>query len=184
MAKEVKMTIEKAPIDIDGKLEQRQKLAEMLEKKLIDFKNEIETKCYLIEGKTQTAKDILEFITVKAKWSFTEAMGVIEVIKQLESSIKELESGKRKELMLNAVGLEATYYFMSKETGVGLSEAKHFFNNLIKPVSEALNRAKIDRDKRDQMERDLASIQAAIDTGAISEVEEKFLLEIEAEHAV
>jgi len=181
MAKETKLTVEKSPVNVDGKLEQRLKLAELLEKKLTDFKNEMETKTYLVEGKSTIANLLHEFVTNKAKWSFTEAMGVIEIARQLETAKKDLESGKRKELMLDTVALEATYYFLSKETGVGLAEANEFFTKMVKPVSEALSRAKQDRDKRDQMERDLGTVQSAIDTGSVSEMEEQMLLEIEAE---
>jgi hypothetical protein len=177
------VTIEKAPIDVDGKLEQRKQLAENLEAKLNNFKKELEGKTYLVEGKEETAKTLLDFVTSSAKWSFSESMGVIEVAKQLEAAVKDLSTGKRKELMLDIVALEALYYFVSKETGVGLESATTFFNQVIKPISSALSRAKMDRDKRDQMEKDLALILSAIDQGAISEMEEKLLAEIEAETA-
>lgn len=180
MAK-TKLTIEKAPIDVDGKLEQRKKLADNLEKKLENFRSELETKTYLIEGQASTAEFLLKFVKNSAKWSFSESMGVIEIARQLEAAIKDLKSGKRKELMLTTVGLEAIYYFLSKETGVGLDTAAILFNQAIKPVSEALSRAKMDRDKKDQMEKDLGSVQSAIDQGAISEVEEALLAEIEEE---
>ena len=42
MTKEATLTIEKAPVDIDGKLEQRQQLAADLEKRLNDFRTELE----------------------------------------------------------------------------------------------------------------------------------------------
>ena len=58
MAKQGKvtaMTVEKTktPIDVDGKLEQRQKLAEDLKKKLADFEKELETRQYLVEGQLE-----------------------------------------------------------------------------------------------------------------------------------
>jgi hypothetical protein len=181
MTKEATLTIEKAPVDIDGKLEQRQKLAADLEKKLNDFRAELETKTYLVEGQIVTAKAIHDFITNDAKWNFSESMGIIETRKQLDVIIKDLETGKRKEIMLSTLALEAIYYFLSKETGVGLSSALHYFNTILKPVTDSLSRAKQDKEKKDQLERDLGQVQNAIDQGAVSEYEDQLIAEIAAE---
>jgi K+-sensing histidine kinase KdpD len=118
--KTAKLTIEKTPVDVDGKLEMRQKLAADLEKKLIDFRAELENKQYLVEGQLTTAEGLHDFITNFAKWSFSESMGIIEAAKQLEVCVKDLKTGKRKELMLPNLTIEAIYYFVSKETGTGL----------------------------------------------------------------
>jgi len=177
-----KLKIEKvSDAGVDGKLEQRKHLAEQLEKKLTKFKEELENKSYLVEGKIGTAKKLHEYITQEANWSFSESMGVIEAAKQLQKGIEDLEKGRSKELMLSNLVLEAVFYFLSKKTGTGLNSAVEFFNNLLKPVSEALNRAKLDKETRDQMERDLATVQNAIDMGAVSEMEEKLLEEIKNE---
>ena len=126
------------------------------------------------------AKALKDFISYKAEWKFSESMGVIETAKQLTDVIKDLETGKRKEVMLSHLALEAIYYFMSKETGKGLESAQFYFN-LLKPVTDALSRAKMDKDKKDQMVKDLGTVQDAIERGAVSEMEESMLLEIEAE---
>jgi hypothetical protein len=177
------LKIEKGPVDVDGKLEQRQQLAKALEEKLNKFRQELETKTYLVEGGLLTAKALNDFITGAAKWNFSESMGVIEVSRQLETCIKDLETGKRKELMLSHLSLEAIYYFLSKETGTGLQQALTYFNQILKPILDALSRAKQDKDKKDQMEKDLATVLHAIDQGAVSEMEESLLAEIEAETA-
>ena len=181
MGKTTKLTIEKGPVNVDGKLEQRQKLAATLEKNLTDFRAELEDKQYLVEGQLTTAEALHDFITRSAKWTFSESMGIIEASKQLETCVKDLKSGKRKELMLHNLTIEAVYYFVSKETGTGLTAAVGYFNTILKPILDALSRAKMDKDKKDQMEKDLATVQSAIDMGAISELEESMLLEIEAE---
>ncbi len=177
-----KLKIEKASVtDVDGKLEQRKELAEKLEKKLVKFKDELESKSYLVEGKLKTAKKLKDYIDTEATWSFSESMGIIESSKQLQKAIEDLEKGRHNELMLSNLSLEAIFYFLSKKSGTGLNEAVDFFNHLVRPVSDALNRAKIDKDTRDQMERDLATVQNAIDMGAVSELEEQLLEEIKNE---
>ena len=182
MTKEATLTIEKAPVDIDGKLEQRQQLAADLEKRLNDFRTELETKTYLVEGQIVTAKALHKFITEDAKWNFSESMGIIETRRQLDTIIKDLETGKRKEIMLSTLALEAIYYFLSKETGVGLESAIYYFNTILKPVTDALSRAKQDKEKKDQLERDLGQVQNAIDQGAVSEYEDQLIAEIALEN--
>lgn len=182
MTKEATLTIEKAPVDIDGKLEQRQQLAADLEKRLNDFRAELETKTYLVEGQIVTAKALHKFITEDAKWNFSESMGIIETRRQLDTIIKDLETGKRKEIMLSTLALEAIYYFLSKETGVGLESAIYYFNTILKPVTDALSRAKQDKEKKDQLERDLGQVQNAIDQGAVSEYEDQLIAEIALEN--
>lgn len=182
--KDAVLTIEKGPIDVDGKLEQRKQLAADLEQRLNDFRKELETKQYLIEGKGQVAEALHSFITNDAKWSFSESMGIIETARQLETIVKDLKSGKRNELMLPNLALEAIYYFLSKETGTGLNSAVHYFNGVLKPVTDALSRAKQDKEKKDQMERDLGQVQNAIDQGAVSEYEDKLIAEIATENEV
>jgi hypothetical protein len=179
--KTAKLTIEKTPVDVDGKLEMRQKLAADLEKKLIDFRAELENKQYLVEGQLTTAEGLHDFITNFAKWSFSESMGIIEAAKQLEVCAKDLKTGKRKELMLPNLTIEAIYYFVSKETGTGLQSALTYFNTVLKPITDALSRAKQDKEKCNQMEKDLATVQSAIDTGAVSELEENMIAEIAEE---
>ena len=173
-----KLTIEKMPVDVDGKLETRQKLAADLEKKLNSFRAELENKQYLIEGQLATAEGLYNFITLDAKWSFSESMGIIEAAKQLEVSLKDLKSGKKKELMLPNLTIEAIYYCLSKETGTGLSAALTYFNLVLKPTTDALSRAKQDKEKCNQMEKDLATVLSAIDTGSVSELEETMITEI------
>lgn len=184
MTKEATLTIEKAPVDIDGKLEQRKQLATDLEQRLNDFRAELETKTYLVEGQLETAKALHKFITEDAKWNFSESMGIIETRKQLDGIIKDLKTEKRKEIMLSTLALEAIYYFLSKETGVGLTAALNYFNTMLKPVTDALSRAKQDKEKKDQMERDLGQVQNAIDQGAVSEYEDQLIAEIALENEV
>lgn len=177
------MSVEKsAPIDVDGKLAQRQKLAADLKQKLADFEKELETKNYLVEGRVEGAEKLLTFLTYGAEWKFSEALGIVETTSQLTKIKENLEKGKSKEIMLSHLALEALYYFLSKGTGKGLDSAQHYLT-LLKPITDALSRAKQDKDKKDQMVKDLGTIESAIDTGASSDVEEQMIAEISKEVA-
>ena len=175
------MTVEKsATIDVDGKLEQRKKLAADLTKKLADFEKELETKNYLVEGKIETAEKLLAFVTEEAEWKFSEALGIVETQSQLSKIKDNLAKGKSTEIMLSHLALEALYYFLSKGTGKGVETAKTYLA-LLKPITDALSRAKQDKDKKDQMVKDLGTLESAIDTGAVSDVEEGMIDEISQE---
>jgi len=187
MAKQGKvtaMTVEKTktPIDVDGKLEQRQKLAEDLKKKLADFEKELETRQYLVEGQLEIATKLHDFINTEAEWKFSESLGIIETSKQIAAIRESLVKGKVKEVMLSHLALEAFYYFLSKLAGKGLESAQAHVQ-LLKPIADALGRAKQDKEKKDQMIKDLGTVESAIDTGSVSDIEEGLLSEIAEETA-
>jgi hypothetical protein len=184
--KEATLTIEKAPktpIDVDGKLEKRKKLLDILKKKLEDLDTELENKLYLVEGKQEIAEKLKNFIINEAEWKFSESIGIIQTEEDLSKCIKDLSSGKRKELMLSNLAIEAIYYFLTKVTGKGIETSKTYLE-LLKPISDSLSRAKADKEKKDQLVKDIGSVEHAIDMGAVSEDEEKMLAEIEADQAV
>ena len=173
--------IEKTPIDVDGKLEQRTKLLATLKENVAKFEKDLETRKYLIEGQEHIASLLLDFIDNKAEWKFSEALGIVETSKQISEILEAIRKGKTKEVMVSHLALEALYYFMSKSAGSGLDSAKQFVF-LLKPISDALGRAKQDKDKKDQMYKDIASVESAIDTGAVSDIEEKLIEEIASEN--
>jgi hypothetical protein len=99
----------------------------------------------------------------------------------LKEEISALRDKKKEELELNAITVEAIYYFLTKEEGSGLESANYFVMNLLRPISEALNASKSDRDTINQMERDLGSLQDAILNKVGIEKEDAFLESLEKE---
>jgi len=154
-------------------------IAEQIKTAIENKSKELETKTYIVEGGKETANHLKDFLTKEAQWKFTEAMGIPEAIKEIDKGVKNM--AKTKELMLNPLAIEATYYFITKVEGKGYDEAIAYYNNLLKPVSDALSRSKADRQELDQMQKDLATIENAIDMGA--EVEDSMVKEIKTELA-
>lgn len=158
----------------------RQQMVEMLTAR-IDAKNkELETKKYLIEGGSLAAQKVQEFLTNDAKWKFSEALGIVESVRQVEEAYAQIKAGKTKELMVPSLALEAIYYFLTKVEGSGLGEAENYLA-ILKPISDALGRSKKDREEVDQLVRDRATLESAIDNGADVENEDSILKEIETE---
>lgn len=154
-------------------------LKQQVEEKIKEKTNEVENKLYIVEGGVKTAEELITFLEKDAQWKFTEAMGVIEAVKEIKKSVETIKKKKATELMFNPLVIEATYYFLTKVEGKGLNEATHYFENLLKPVSDALSRSKADRQVIDQMQRDLATLESALDNGAV--VEDSMVKEITTE---
>jgi hypothetical protein len=163
------------------KHEYRVNLAEKLEAKLTALRNDVSEKKYPVSGGITTAIALEKFVKTQAKWKFSEALGIMEASRVLKEEISALRDKKKEELELNAITVEAIYYFLTKEEGSGLESAKYFVMNLLRPISEALNASKSDRDTINQMERDLGSLQDAILNKVGIEKEDAFLESLEKE---
>jgi hypothetical protein len=177
------LTIEKktAQSRLEEKNAQRQKMVDKLTEKIDKTSKVLETKKYIVDGELTSGNAILNFLKTEATWKFTEAKGVVEAVKQIQTAIDGITSKKVKHLLVDSTALEAIYYFLSKVEKTGLDAAAFYIDNMVLPVSNALGRAKEDRMEFDQLQRDRASLEAAIDSGADLENEDSILAEIEKE---
>jgi hypothetical protein len=177
------LTIEKktAQSRLEEKNAQRQKMVDKLTEKIDKMSKVLETKKYIVDGELTSGNAILNFLKTEATWKFTEAKGVVEAVKQIQTAIDGITSKKVKHLLVDSTALEAIYYFLSKVEKTGLEDAAFYIDNMVLPVSNALGRAKEDRMEFDQLQRDRASLEAAIDSGADLENEDSILAEIEKE---
>jgi hypothetical protein len=122
---------------------------------------EMETKLYIVEGGAETGENLLKFVSEKAQWKFTEAIGVVEMTKEIEDAAANAKGGKQ--LFLRVLPLEALWFFINKVEGVGLEEAKYYSTNLLKPVGDALARVKADRDAINELMMRQGSLEAGAD---------------------
>lgn len=182
MTKTVTMEVVSKEKQMAVKNEERQKMVDLLTAKIADAEKSLQTKKYIIEGGLAIADSITMFLTEKAAWKFSESLGIMESVKQVEEATKAINTGKVKELFVPSLALEAIYYFLTKVEGKGLAEAKSYIE-VLKPVSDALGRSKADREVIDQLIRDQATLESAIDGGADLENEDAILTEIQNELA-
>jgi hypothetical protein len=160
--------------------EKRQGMVDFLEKRIGIKEAELENKKYVVEGKADVASTLHKFLLEEAQWKFSEALGVIESVKQVEEASKALMTKKTTELMLPTLAIEAIYYFLTKVEGVGTIAANEYVA-VLKPVSDALSRAKQERTDLEQLQRDKGTLESAIDSGVDIENEDTILKEIQAE---
>lgn len=138
-------------------------LVEELEQKIADKKNEIKSKVYAVSCGDSDLFSLYEnFMKEKAEWNSTEALGVVEVNKQIQKIKKE--GIKDKTIYLGALPLEASHYFISKQKGCGLESAESFIK-LYKAFDQALNDAKKDASEVKDLEKQLAAASQGISLG-------------------
>ena len=166
---------------IAEKNEQRQKLVDLLSEKIEQKEKTIASKLYLIEGEEKVADAVIDFLQNKAQWKFSESLGIMECIRQVNEAKSNITKKKTKQFLIPSLSLEAIYYFLTKVEGVGITQANDYVNNLLKPISDALSRAKSDREEIDQLMRDRGTLETAIESGADLENEDSLVAEIEAE---
>ncbi len=139
-------------------------LVEKLTKQLDDFNEELKTKVYPVGIKDQAVLDRLKaFIEEGAEWSNMQALGIIELSKSLEKA--EI---KNDNIMLKALEIDAINFFLNKATGKGLKSAVAHIE-LAKPASMALKIVKLDTEKMQRMESELAAAENGIEIAKLPE---------------
>jgi hypothetical protein len=136
------------------------KIAE-IESRMQEKKEEIKTKVYAVSMSESTFSKFCDFMSTKAEWSGTEALGVKEVNKQLEK-IKNDGGVKNSVIYLGALPLEASHYFLSKSKGTGLKSAEDFLT-LYKSLDQALIDAKNDAVEIKNLEKELNAAMQGIE---------------------
>ncbi len=131
------------------------------EENLNNAKRKLSTKVYAVQFESDSQiEQYVNFMQQDAEWREKEALGVIEICKVIDK-LKD-DGIKNNILYLQALPLEASHYFISKQSGKGLTEAKRFIE-LLKPFEQALESAKADAREIQDLERELAAAQQGIE---------------------
>jgi hypothetical protein len=131
------------------------------EENLISAKKKLSIKVYAVQFENaDLIAQYTNYMTNEAQWREKEALGVIEICKVIEELKKD--GIKNNILYMQALPLEASHYFISKQSGKGLKEAKDFIQ-LLKPFEQALESAKSDAREIQDLEKELAAAQQGID---------------------
>jgi len=131
------------------------------EENLNNAKRKLSTKVYAVQFESDSQiEQYVSFMQQDAEWREKEALGVIEICKVIDK-LKD-DGIKNNILYLQALPLEASHYFISKQSGKGLTEAKRFIE-LLKPFEQALESAKADAREIQDLEKELAAAQQGIE---------------------
>jgi len=138
--------------------DERKKELDILQTEIDNRNRELETKLYIVEGGAAAGEAFIKFATKEAKWKFTEAIGIVEMLKEIEVAVANAKDGKQ--LFLRILPLEALWFFINKVEGIGLEDAKYYSDMLLKPVGDALARVKTDRESINELLMQQGSIEA------------------------
>ncbi len=131
------------------------------EENLENAKKRVSTKVYAVQFESMAHIDMfIDFMNNDAEWKEKESLGVIEICKVLDKL--KSDGIKNNILYLQALPLEASHYFISKQSGKGLKEAKAFIS-LLKPFEQGLESAKADAQEIQDLEKELAAAQQGIE---------------------
>lgn len=126
-----------------------------IEEKIKEKKEEIKSKLYAITMTDEVFENYENFMTNESEWGGTEALGIKEVVKQIQK-IKKDGGVKNGVVYLSALPLEASHYFISKTRGKGVESAEKFLK-IYKAIDQALGDAKKDAVEIKDLEKEYAA---------------------------
>jgi len=134
---------------------------EAAEKNLTEAKDKLSRKVYAVQFESmEDITGFVSFIENEAQWKEKESLGIIEISKIMNNIIKE--GIKDNIVYLQSLPLEASHYFLSKQSGSGLAAAERFIK-MLKPFERALESAKKDAMEIQALEKELAAAQQGLD---------------------
>ena len=131
-----------------------------IEGDLKDLKEKNSNKFYAVKLSPNILHGLIDFISTHAEWVQTESLGIIEIHKTL-MQIKD-EGVKNDTIFMKGLPITALHYFLSKQRGKGLKEAKTFIS-LYKPISLAHSEVEKDNLEIQNLEKELAAAQQGIE---------------------
>jgi DNA primase catalytic subunit len=139
-----------------------QELVDSIQNEVDGKKKENREKLYAISMSETLLSRYENFVKEEAEWNSTEALGVVEVYKQ----IQRIKSEKIKDNMIymGALPVEATHYFLNKVKGKGLIDANNFIE-LYRSFDQALKDVKTDNQILQDLEKKLAAAMQGISLG-------------------
>jgi hypothetical protein len=124
---------------------------------------ELSEKRYLIDFTKDEVAMLDSFIKNDAPWKFTEALGIIEVEKEMKTAMKQ---GK---LFTTSLAIEAIYFYLSKVDGKGKNTSASTFKKvedyikILKGITAGMEKVKADNERVKNAEFILAARKEGIE---------------------
>lgn len=142
----------------------------LLSKEVERLETESILKMYPIHGGLTFGNEIKNFIEDKAKWRFTDALVLVSIHREIEAAINQCRETQVFEI--TGTLLEPILYTLQTAEGIGFESAKNFHENILNPISEAVNMQRKDAQHLNNMKLKLASLENGIDPNQIPEEDE------------
>lgn len=161
MAKEIALTEEQNEKNLEKYLEKvDQKKVEEIKKDLEDYKNSLKDKEYAVSMTADTLSKFDNFMRNEVEWRSKEALGVMEIIKRIQSVKKE--GIKHGVVYFTNLEVEASHYFILKWNGKGAKEINDFVS-LWKTFEETLSLIHQDNAVLKDLEKQLSAAEQGIE---------------------
>lgn len=147
-----------------------QERAELLAGEVHRLENEAILKLYPVHGGLNFGNEIKTFIEDKAKWRFTDALVLVSIHREIEAAINQCRETQTFEI--TGTLLEPILYTLQSAEGIGFESAKAFHENILTPISEAVNMQRKDAQHLNNMKSKLASLENGIDPNVIPDEDE------------
>lgn len=136
------------------------KKVESLKNELEEYKKSISGKEYAVSMDKNILSKFESFMREDVEWKSKEALGVMEILKRIETIKKEgLKDGVA---YLTNLEVEASHYFILKWSGKGDKEINDFIT-LWKTFEETLMLIHQDNNKLRELEKELAATEQGIE---------------------
>ena len=136
------------------------KKVESLKKQIEDYKNSLQGKEYAVSMDSGTLRRFEIFMREEVQWRSKEALGVMEILKRIQSVKKEgIKDGVG---YFTNLEVEASHYFILKWEGKGEKEINDFIS-LWKTFEETLALIHQDNAKLKELEKQLQAAEQGIE---------------------
>jgi len=137
-----------------------QEKVESIRKDLEGYKNSLKDKEYAVSMDKDLLRRFEQFMREDVEWRSKEALGVMEILKRIDSIKKEgIKDGVA---YLTNLEVEASHYFLMKWAGKGESEISNFIS-LWKTFEETLTLIQQDNIVLKDLEKQLAAAEQGIE---------------------
>ena len=143
------------------------KRIELLTQEVERLENESILKMYTVRGGLEFGNEIKTFIEDKAKWRFTDALVLVSIHREIEAAMKQCRESQ--EFQITGTLLEPLLYTLQTAEGIGYESARAFHENILNPISEAVNLQRKDAQHLNNMKLKLGSLENGIDPNSLEE---------------
>lgn len=122
----------------------------LITERVSQLENDAVVKEYVIDGGLKTGIEIENFLKDRVKWKFTDAFLVVNTYNEIEQALAECRAEAKAnngngQFKIRGLFIEPLIQMIQGSSeGVGLGSAKRFYDMILVPVSNAVNRFRED----------------------------------------
>lgn len=121
------------------------KRVELITETVTNLENDSIVRRYEVAGGEETGNELKKFIKDKAKWKFTDAFLLVNLSNEIDQALKECR--KTNKFEISGIYINTIVEILQSAEGVGYHSAKAFYDNILLPFSNVVNKYREDSTK-------------------------------------